>query len=81
MCGSIDEFFHPWINGRELSHWMKREAPVEFHRDHDTSLFEGNINMTDFDKTYYLLEQHFRTWDPYPCHLSFMHNTLVPCVH
>ena len=33
MCGSIDGFFHPWINGRELSHWMKRGAPVEFHRD------------------------------------------------
>ena len=33
MCGSIDGFLHPWINGRELSHWMKRGAPVEFHRD------------------------------------------------
>ena len=33
MCGSIDVFLHPWINGRELSHWMKRGAPVEFHRD------------------------------------------------
>ena len=33
MCGSIDGFLHPWINGRELSHWMKRGAPIEFHRD------------------------------------------------
>ena len=33
MCGSIDGFFHPWINGRDLSHWMKRGATVEFHRD------------------------------------------------
>ena len=33
MCGSIDGFLHPWINGRELSHWMKRGAPVEIHRD------------------------------------------------
>ena len=60
---------------------MKRGALVEFHRDDDTSLFEGNMNMTDFDTTYSLLEQHFRTWDPHPCHLSFMDNTLVPCVH
>ena len=55
MCVSIDGVLHPWINGRELSHWMKRGAPVEFHRDHDTSLFEGNMNMTDFDTTYPLL--------------------------
>ena len=33
MCGSIDGVLHPWINGRDLSHWMKRGAPVEFHRD------------------------------------------------
>ena len=33
MCGSINGFFHPWINGRELRHWMKRGAPIEFHRD------------------------------------------------
>ena len=33
MCGSIDGFFHPWINGKELIHWMKRGAPVEFHID------------------------------------------------
>ena len=33
MCGSIDGFSHPWINGRELIHWMKRGAPIEFHRD------------------------------------------------
>ena len=33
MCGSIDGFLHPWINGRELSHWMKRGTPIEFHRD------------------------------------------------
>ena len=56
MCGSIDAVFHPWINGKELSHWMKRGSPVEFHRDHDTSLFEGNMNMTDFDTTCSLLE-------------------------
>ena len=60
---------------------MKRGAPVEFHRDHDTLLFEGNVNMTDFDTNYSLLEKHFRTWDPHPCHLSFMYTTLVPCVH
>ena len=39
------------------------------------------MNMTDFDTTYSLLEKNFRTWDPHPCHLSFMDNTLVPCVH
>ena len=33
MCGSIDGVLHPWINGRELNHWMKRGALVEFHRD------------------------------------------------
>ena len=33
ICGSIDGFLHPWINGRELSHWMKRGEPIEFHRD------------------------------------------------
>ena len=33
ICGSIDQFLHPQINGRELSHWMKRGASVEFHRD------------------------------------------------
>ena len=33
MCGSIDGFLHPWINDRELIHWMKKGAPVEFHRD------------------------------------------------
>ena len=43
--------------------------------------FKGYMNMTDFDTTYSLLEQHFRTWDPHPCHLSFMYTTLVPCVH
>ena len=81
MCGAIDGVLHPWIKGRELIHWMKRGSPIEFHRDHDTSLFEGNMNMTDFDTTYSLLDQHFRTWDPHPCHLSFIDNTLVPCVH
>ena len=33
MCGSSNGFLHPWINGRELIHWMKRGAPVEIHRD------------------------------------------------
>ena len=32
MCGSIDGVLYPWINGRDLSHWMKRGAHVEFHR-------------------------------------------------
>ena len=39
------------------------------------------MNVTNFYKNYSFLENNFRTWDPHPCHLSFMDNTLVPCVH
>ena len=35
-CPSFDSSIHGgdcMTSGRELSHWMKRGAPVEFHRD------------------------------------------------
>ena len=48
--------------------------------------YNSTRNISDssticLDKGITLLEKPFRTWDPHPCHLSFMDNTLVPCVH